>query len=109
MACPDLGRRRAAFALQHACERALLAPPCRLLTHTACFSGSEHHSKAFPEQPVSTCFYQDYDSRMTEVHRRRKACQVEWVEVEVEAGKKPRPWSELKTILLDSLQVSLIP
>jgi hypothetical protein len=66
--------------------------------------GSDRHSKAFPAQRLSTCFYQDYDSRMTEVQRRRKACQVDWVEVEVEAGKKPRPWSELKTILLDSLQ-----
>ena len=37
---------------------------------------SEQASKAFPEQGAGTCFYQDYDSRMTEVVRRRKACQV---------------------------------
>ena len=42
---------------------------------------------------------------MTEVLRRRKACAVEWEEVEVDSGKTPRPWLTLKSLLLDSLVV----
>jgi len=61
------------------------------------------HSRAFPEPTTATCFYQDAASRTTEVVRRRKACQVEWVEVEVDAGSKAREWPELKDILLSSL------
>ena len=34
----------------------------------------------------------------------KSRCQVEWVEVEVEAGQEPRPWRELKQLLLSSLE-----
>jgi hypothetical protein len=67
----------------------------------------DYKSAAFPAQTRGTCFYQDQQSRLTEVQRRHKACQVDWVEVEVEEGEKPRPWPELKRLLLDSLNAPI--
>jgi len=61
------------------------------------------HSRAFPEPTTATCFYQDAASRTTEVVRRRKACQVDWVEVEVPKASKPREWTVLKDLLLGGL------
>ena len=65
-----------------------------------------HKSATFPQQPTETCFYQDADSKMTEIRRRRHACEVEWVEVEVPTDRKPRAWGELKRYLLNTLDTS---
>lgn len=55
---------------------------------------------AFPEMDPASCFYTDASSREVEAERRRVSLEVEWVEVEVAPPDEPRPFSQIREMLL---------
>ncbi|EKX35130.1 hypothetical protein GUITHDRAFT_155570 [Guillardia theta CCMP2712] len=57
---------------------------------------SKHLARLFPEANVESCFYEDSATLETDRRRKNLALQVPWVEVELEAGRDPLTWKDIK-------------